>query len=102
MKLGATKDGKLVAGQYTFLIDSGAYTDQAAGITRAMALDCTGLMTFQMYGAIPTRMQTPTILLQRLSGDTAIPECTGRERTMDQLAKKLNMDPIELRSIKCN
>ncbi|WP_262362846.1 molybdopterin cofactor-binding domain-containing protein [Paenibacillus ihumii] len=25
--LGADKEGKLIAGQYTFLIDSGAYTD---------------------------------------------------------------------------
>lgn len=42
IKLGVDVNGKLLAGQYTYLVDAGAYSDQAAGITRAIALDCTG------------------------------------------------------------
>ncbi|MDQ6597365.1 xanthine dehydrogenase family protein molybdopterin-binding subunit [Bacillus salipaludis] len=99
ISLGTDKDGKIIAGQYTFLIDSGAYTDQAAGITRAMALDCTGPYDVPNVWCDSYCMYTNHPYATSFRG-YAHPELTfAVERTMDQLAKKLTMCPIELRKI---
>ena len=99
IKLGVTKEGKLVAGQYTFLIDSGAYTDQAAGITRATALDCTGPYNIPNVWCDSYCMYTNHPFATSFRG-YGHPELTfAVERTMDQLAKQLNIDPIQLRII---
>ena len=42
VKLGATKEGKLMAAEITYLLDCGAYTDTGPLMTKAMAVDCTG------------------------------------------------------------
>ncbi|MCR2821592.1 xanthine dehydrogenase family protein molybdopterin-binding subunit [Lederbergia panacisoli] len=97
VKLGATQDGMLVAGQYTYLIDSGAYTDQAAGITRAAALDCTGPYHIPNVWCDSYCMYTnhPFGTSYRGYGH---PELTfAVERTMDMLARELNICPIQLR-----
>lgn len=97
IKLGATKDGKLVAGQYTYLIDTGAYTDQGAGITRAMAIDCTGPYNIPNVWCDSYAMYTNHPFATSFRG-YGHPELTfAVERTMDQLAKQLGMDPIQLR-----
>ncbi|WP_423802044.1 xanthine dehydrogenase family protein molybdopterin-binding subunit [Neobacillus sp. SAB-20_R2A] len=97
ISLGADKNGRLIAGQYNFLIDSGAYTDQAAGITRAMALDCTGPYNIPNVWCDSYCMYTNHPFATSFRG-YAHPELTfAVERTMDQLAKNLNIDPIELR-----
>lgn len=97
--LGVDDQGKLIAGQYTFLIDSGAYTDQAAGVTRAMALDCTGPYHIPNVWCDSYCMYTNHPFATSFRG-YGHPELTFVvERTMDQLAKKLKMDPAELRAI---
>ncbi|MBE1556104.1 xanthine dehydrogenase family protein molybdopterin-binding subunit [Sporosarcina limicola] len=101
IKLGVDKGGKLLAGQYTFLIDSGAYTDQAAGITRAAALDCTGPYDIPNVWCDSYCMYTNHPFATSFRG-YGHPELTfAVERTMDQLARKLNMDPIQLRLLNC-
>ncbi|WP_066397228.1 xanthine dehydrogenase family protein molybdopterin-binding subunit [Neobacillus mesonae] len=97
--LGTNKSGKLIAAQYTYLIDSGAYTDQAAGITRAMALDCTGPYDIANVWCDSYCMYTNHPYATSFRG-YAHPELTfAVERTMDQLAKMINLDPVELRKI---
>ena len=99
IQLGVTKEGKLVAGKYTYLIDSGAYSDQAAGITRAAALDCTGPYNIPHVWCDSYCMYTNHPFATSFRG-YAHPELTfAVERTMDQLAKQLNIDPIQLRII---
>jgi CO/xanthine dehydrogenase Mo-binding subunit len=99
VQLGVTKEGKLIAGKYTYLIDSGAYSDQAAGITRAAALDCTGPYNIPHVWCDSYCMYTNHPFATSFRG-YAHPELTfAVERTMDQLAKQLNMDPIQLRII---
>ena len=101
IQLGVTKAGKLVAGKYTYLIDSGAYSDQAAGITRAAALDCTGPYNIPHVWCDSYCMYTNHPFATSFRG-YAHPELTfAVERTIDQLAKKLNIDPIQLRIINC-
>ncbi len=99
VELGANKEGKLLAARYTYLIDSGAYTDQAAGVTRAAALDCTGPYHVPNVWCDSYCMYTnhPFATSYRGYGH---PELTfAVERTMDKLAGKLNMDPAEIREI---
>ena len=99
IQLGVTKEGKLVAGKYTYLIDSGAYSDQAAGITRAAALDCTGPYNIPNVWCDSYCMYTNHPFATSFRG-YAHPELTfAVERTMDQLARQLNIDPIQLRII---
>lgn len=99
VQLGATKEGKLVAGKYTYLLDSGAYTDQAAGITRAAALDCTGPYDIPNVWCDSYCVYTNHPFATSFRG-YGHPELTfAVERTMDQLAKQLNIDPVELRII---
>ncbi|WOV84473.1 xanthine dehydrogenase family protein molybdopterin-binding subunit [Sporosarcina jeotgali] len=99
VQLGATKEGKLVAGKYTYLLDSGAYTDQAAGITRAAALDCTGPYDIPNVWCDSYCVYTNHPFATSFRG-YGHPELTfAVERTMDQLAKQLQMDPIQLRII---
>ncbi|MBS4219742.1 xanthine dehydrogenase family protein molybdopterin-binding subunit [Bacillus sp. FJAT-49711] len=99
VKLGATKDGLLVAGQYTYLIDSGAYTDQAAGITRAAALDCTGPYHIPNVWCDSYCMYTNHPFGTSFRG-YGHPELTfAVERTMDMLANELSMCPIQLRKL---
>ncbi|KXH81744.1 xanthine dehydrogenase family protein molybdopterin-binding subunit [Sporosarcina sp. HYO08] len=97
IKLGATKEGEILAGQYTFLIDAGAYTDQAAGITRAMALDCTGPYHIPHVWCDSYCMYTNHPFATSFRG-YGHPELTfGIERTMDKFAKQLKIDPVVLR-----
>ncbi|WP_438312951.1 xanthine dehydrogenase family protein molybdopterin-binding subunit [Sporosarcina sp. FA9] len=97
VQLGVTKEGKLVAGKYTYLIDSGAYTDQAAGITRAAALDCTGPYNIPNVWCDSYCMYTNHPFATSFRG-YGHPELTfAVERTMDQLAAKLHIDPIQFR-----
>jgi len=97
--LGANNEGKLIAGQYTFLIDSGAYTDQAAGITRAIALDCTGPYHIPNVWCDSYCMYTNHPYATSFRGYGHPELAFAVERTMDQLAKRLNTDPIQLRAI---
>ncbi|MEK4026435.1 xanthine dehydrogenase family protein molybdopterin-binding subunit [Sporosarcina sp. FSL W7-1283] len=97
IQLGATKEGRLIAGKYTYLLDSGAYSDQAAGITRAAALDCTGPYHIPNVWCDSYCMYTNHPFATSFRG-YGHPELTfAVERTMDQLAKKLNIDPVQFR-----
>ncbi|MCM3743117.1 xanthine dehydrogenase family protein molybdopterin-binding subunit [Sporosarcina luteola] len=97
VKLGVNEEGKLIAGQYTFLIEAGAYSDQAAGITRAAALDCTGPYHIPNVWCDSYCMYTNHPYATSFRG-YGHPELTfAIERTIDQFADKLQMDPIEFR-----
>ncbi len=41
IKLGCTRDGKLMAAEISHLYDGGAYSDRGAVMSRAGASDCT-------------------------------------------------------------
>lgn len=99
VKLGVDENGKIIAGHYTYLIDSGAYSDQAAGITRAAALDCTGPYHIPNVWCDTYCMYTNHPFATSFRG-YGHPELTfAVERTMDRLAEKLKMCPIELRKM---
>ncbi|MET3574488.1 CO/xanthine dehydrogenase Mo-binding subunit [Bhargavaea ullalensis] len=97
VRLGADKDGRLLAGQYTFLFDSGAYTDQGAGVTRAAALDCTGPYDIANVWCDSYCVYTNHPYATSFRG-YGHPELSfAVERTMDKLARRLGLDPVEFR-----
>jgi len=97
VKLGASKEGRLIAAQYRFLFDGGAYSDQGAGVSKAAAADCTGPYRIDHVWCDSYCVYTNHPFATSFRG-FAHPELTfAMERAMDILAKKLNMDPFELR-----
>ncbi len=97
VKLGATRDGKLVAADLLYLFDSGGYADYAVNISRAGAI------------AAPGPYNVPNIRTDALCVYTNHPFATAYrgfgheivypvERAMDELAARLGMDPVVLRA----
>lgn len=97
VKLGSTKDGRLKAVKITYLLDGGAYSDRAIIISRAAAVDCTGPYKIENVWCDSLCMYTnhPPATAFRGFGHSEL--TFVMERTMDILADKLNIDPLELR-----
>ena len=99
VKLGATREGKLRAAEFRFLFDGGAYSDQGAGISKAAAADCTGPYRIDNVWCDSYCVYTNHPYATSFRG-FGHPELTfAVERALDMLARKLNMDPLELRLI---
>jgi CO/xanthine dehydrogenase Mo-binding subunit len=97
VKLGSTADGKLTAAEITYLFDTGWYTDMGAYVTRAGANDCTGPYRIDNVHCDSLCVYTnhPYASSYRGFGHPELHFCI--ERTMDLLAKRLQIDPLELR-----
>ena len=98
MKIGAKKDGKLVAIKTTIYHSGGAYSDTAVNVSIAATHNSTGPYEFphcQMTG-YTVYTNTPPVGAYRGYGHQEAQLAT--ERMMDLLARKLNMDPFELRA----
>lgn len=97
IKLGSTKDGVIKAAEITYLVDGGAYSDMAVGITKSIAADCTGPYKMENVWCDSLCMYTnhPYATSFRGFGHASI--TFAIERAMDMLAEKLGIDPLELR-----
>ncbi|MDR6879782.1 CO/xanthine dehydrogenase Mo-binding subunit [Bacillus sp. 3255] len=97
VKLGATREGKLMAAEVTLLFDTGGYTDEGAAVTQSAAVDCTGPYKIDHVwcDALCVYTNHPYATAFRGFGHTEALYCI--ERTMDRLAKRLEMDPLALR-----
>ncbi|WP_040951822.1 xanthine dehydrogenase family protein molybdopterin-binding subunit [Gorillibacterium massiliense] len=97
VKLGATCDGRLMAAEITYFFNTGGYTDTGATVTLAGAVDCTGPYRIDNVHCDSLCVYTnhPYATAFRGFGHSEALFCT--ERTMDKLARKLGMDPLELR-----
>ncbi len=97
IKLGATKTGKLTAAEIFFAFDGGAYSDEAVDISKIAALDCTGPYKIDNVKCdslcVYTNHPYATSFRGYAHGELTFPV----ERTMDMLAAKLQIDPIEFR-----
>jgi CO/xanthine dehydrogenase Mo-binding subunit len=97
IKLGCTKAGRLTAAEITYLFDGGAYADRAVIISKAAGVDCTGPYNIENVWCDSLCMYTNHPYATAFRG-FGHPELTfAVERTMDILADKLVMDPLELR-----
>lgn len=97
IKLGCTKDGKLQAADILYLWDGGAYADKAADLSRAGAVDCTGPYDIENIFCDSLCMYTNHPYPAPFRGFAHSEVLFAFERTMDILARKLNIDPLELR-----
>ena len=97
MKVGAKKDGTLVALKADILHSTGAFADTGVHVCNAATHNCTGPYEFKhaLLSSKCVYTNTPPVGAFRgyghQEGHFAI------ERLMDMLARKLGMDPIELR-----
>lgn len=99
VKLGAGRDGKLKAAQIQYLWDGGAYSDKAIDVTRSGAVDCTGPYSIDNVWCDSYCMYTNHPYASPFRGFSHSELSFAIERTMDLLAQKLNMDPLQLRYI---
>ncbi|MEH7392838.1 xanthine dehydrogenase family protein molybdopterin-binding subunit [Bacillus sp. JJ1474] len=98
VKLGCTEDGTLKVAEILYLFDGGAYADKSADLSRAGAVDCTGPYNINHIWCDSLCMYTNHPYASPFRGFGHPEVHFAFERTMDMLAKKLNMDPLELRS----
>jgi xanthine dehydrogenase YagR molybdenum-binding subunit len=92
IKIGASKDGLLKAIDYSSIGSTGAYTYHAG----------TGSMAAYLYACDNVRIEDTTVYINsgkaRPMRAPGFPQCAWvLEQAMDELAGKLDMDPIELR-----
>lgn len=97
VKLGSTRFGKIQAAEILFLFDGGAYSDKAVDVTRAAAVDSSGPYSIENLWCDSMCMYTnhPYATAYRGFGHSEL--TFAIERTMDRLAEKLDIDPLELR-----
>jgi len=93
MRIGAAEDGKLLSLQHdvlqpTSLVDT--YVEQCTGVT-AMLYSCPSVSANQSL--VPMNIGTPT----PMRGPGIVPGLFPLESAMDELAIRLNLDPLALR-----
>ncbi len=99
MKIGARKDGKLVAIQNEVIHSGGAYADTPVNVTMAATHNSAGPYEFEHCDLIGYTVYTNTPPVGAFRGYGHQEGQFGTERLMDILARKLNMDPIKLREM---
>jgi CO/xanthine dehydrogenase Mo-binding subunit len=97
VRVGATRDGILKAAEIEFFFDGGAYSDKSVDITRAAAVDCTGPYRIDHIYCNSYCVYTNHPYPGAYRGYSHSEVHFAFERTMDVLAEKLSMDPLELR-----
>lgn len=98
VRLGSTKDGILKVAELHYLWDGGAYSDKSIDLSRAGAVDCTGPYNIEHIWCNSYCMYTNHPYAAPFRGFSHSEVHFVFERTMDVLAKKINIDPLELRS----
>lgn len=98
VKLGSTKDGKLKAAKLYYLFDTGAYSDKGATISRAAAVSCTGPYCIENVWCDSLCVYTNHPYATAYRGFSHSEVLFAFERTMDILAEKLGIDPLEFRA----
>jgi carbon-monoxide dehydrogenase large subunit len=99
MKIGAKKNGKLVALKVELLHTTGAYADTGVNVTIASTHNATGPYEFEHCDLTGYTVYTNTPPVGAYRGYGHQESQLATERMMDILARKLNMDPFALREI---
>jgi CO/xanthine dehydrogenase Mo-binding subunit len=97
VRLGSTRDGKLMAMEIVYRFDGGAYNDKSSDVARAAVADCSGPYAIDHLYCDCFTLYTnhPYASAYRGYGHAELTHAI--ERAMDVLAEKLGMDPWELR-----
>lgn len=97
IKFGADHLGIIKVAEIRYLWDGGAYSDKAIDLTRAGAVDCTGPYNIENLWCDSYCMYTNHPYASPFRGFSHSELSFAIERTMDLLAQKLQIDPLELR-----
>lgn len=97
IKLGADRDGIIKAGEYTFLLGTGAYADTGPRMGNSMALNCTGPYKVDNVWCDTYCLYTNHTFVTSFRGFGHSSFTFAVERSMDKLAAALSIDPLELR-----
>ncbi|MGG5254367.1 xanthine dehydrogenase family protein molybdopterin-binding subunit [Neobacillus sp. SM06] len=97
IKFGADQNGLIKAAEIRYLWDSGAYSDKGVDLARSGAADCTGPYNIENVWCDSYCMYTNHPYASPYRGFSHSELSFAIERTMDLLAEKLAMDPLELR-----
>ena len=97
IKIGATKEGIIKALDCTYLVDCGAYSDTGPRMAKAIASSCTGPFNIENVYCDSFTIYTNHCYVTSYRGFGHVASNFAIERIVDKLAKKLNMDPLEIR-----
>lgn len=97
IKLGCSKEGLLQAADILYLFDSGAYADKGTDLSKAAAADCTGPYRLEHIVCDSLCVYTNHPYASPFRGFSHSELLFAFERTMDILAKKAGIDPLEFR-----
>ncbi|MED1470887.1 xanthine dehydrogenase family protein molybdopterin-binding subunit [Bacillus salipaludis] len=97
VKIGADRSGNIKVMEIGYWWDGGAYSDKAIDVSRSGAVDCTGPYHVENVWCDSYCMYTNHPYASPFRGFSHSELSFAIERTMDLLAQKLRMDPLELR-----
>lgn len=97
LKTGVRKDGRITALEYKMIWDGGAYTEYGVNITRAAAYSSAAAYDIPNLKTDSYCVYTNNPVGGPVRGFGMCEMQWGIERQMDEIARKLDMDPLELR-----
>lgn len=97
LRIGAKKNGDIVAADITFRMDIGAYTDSSPRIARAIASQCTGPYRIDNVRCDVACVYTNHTYTTAFRGFGHMPMTFAVERAIEKLARALHMDPLQFR-----
>jgi CO/xanthine dehydrogenase Mo-binding subunit len=97
VKIGARADGTITAARVEFLFDSGGYADYAVNVSRAAGYASSGPYRIPNLHTDSLCVYTNHPFATAYRGFGHIEMSFAIERTIELLAEKLSIDPIELR-----
>lgn len=97
VKIGARHDGTLVAKQVECLVNTGAYADCGPGVAQKMGFASPGPYRIPHVQVDSSCIYTNLPPNGAFRGYGAMQSIWASERTMDLLAHRLHIDPLELR-----
>ncbi len=97
IKIGATRDGRITALEATYVWDAGAYADYGVNVGRAAAYSGAGPYAIDHCSIDSYVVYTNKVYGTAYRGFGHLEVLWGIERAMDQMARKLGLDPAEFR-----
>ncbi|HED24587.1 MAG TPA: xanthine dehydrogenase family protein molybdopterin-binding subunit [Firmicutes bacterium] len=99
LKTGVRRDGRITALEYKMIWDGGAYTEYGVNIVRAAGYSSSGAYEIPNVKTDSYCVYTNNSIGGPVRGFGMCEMQWGIERQMDEIAKELNMDPLEIRLI---
>lgn len=98
-KVGATRDGRIVAFEGQLLLDGGAYRSTTDDVLEQATVFSSGPYAIPNVRVTGMAVRTNNAPCGAMRGFGANQVCFAMESTIDQLARRLNMDPFQIRRI---